>query len=154
MFPTTTERVAVHTPEAVNRRLRLETDYRVRYYADHPAEIDARLDELDAEWDIERTLQANAATVAFLGMALGLARSRLWLSLPLMVSGFMLQHATQGWCPPLPLLRRAGVRTASEIERERHALKALRGDYSDIELRPGRPAAERARRALEAAEAP
>jgi hypothetical protein len=32
----------------------------------------------------------------------------------------------------VPLFRRAGVRTATEIERERYALKALRGDFQPI----------------------
>ena len=39
------------------------------------------------------------------------------------------RHAVKGWCPPVPLFRRLGVRTCGEIERERYALKALRGDF-------------------------
>jgi hypothetical protein len=39
--------------------------------------------------------------------------------------------------PPIPLFRRLGVRTAREIERERYAIKALRGDFDDIPA-PGR----------------
>jgi len=31
----------------------------------------------------------------------------------------------QGWCPPVPVLRRMGIRTQSEIERERCALTSL-----------------------------
>jgi hypothetical protein len=38
----------------------------------------------------------------------------------------------QGWCPPLPILRSLGVRTADEINEERYALKALRGDFADV----------------------
>jgi len=34
-----------------------------------------------------------------------------------------LQHGLQGWCPPLPLLRRLGIRTRGEIDREKYALK-------------------------------
>jgi hypothetical protein len=34
-----------------------------------------------------------------------------------------------GWYPLMPLFRRLGIRTAREIERERYALKALRGDF-------------------------
>ena len=33
---------------------------------------------------------------------------------------------------PRPALRRAGVRTKDEINRERYALKALRGDFDDL----------------------
>jgi len=42
------------------------------------------------------------------------------------VAAFLLQHAVQGWCPPLPVFRRLGVRTADEINDERVALKAVR----------------------------
>ncbi len=48
------------------------------------------------------------------------------------VSSFLLIHALQGWCPPLPVLRRLGFGTASEIDYERYALKALRGDFSNL----------------------
>jgi hypothetical protein len=54
--------------------------------------------------------------------------------LPVVVAGFLLQHALQGWCPPLPVLRRLGVRTADEINQERYALKALRGDFAQADL--------------------
>jgi hypothetical protein len=33
----------------------------------------------------------------------------------------------------VPILRRLGFRTAHEIERERQALKALRGDYAGVQ---------------------
>jgi hypothetical protein len=55
--------------------------------------------------------------------------------LPALVAGFLLQHALQGWCPPITFFRRRGFRTASEIDHERYALKALRGDFEDV--RPG-----------------
>jgi hypothetical protein len=49
--------------------------------------------------------------------------------LPAAVSGFLLQHAVQAWCPHIPVLRRLGFRTSFEIEQERQALKLVRGDY-------------------------
>jgi hypothetical protein len=51
---------------------------------------------------------------------------------PLVVGSFLLQHAVQGWCPPLPVFRRWGVRTQPEIDYERYALKALRGDFRNL----------------------
>jgi hypothetical protein len=45
---------------------------------------------------------------------------------------FLLQHALQGWCPPVPFFRSRGVRTAREIDQERYALKALRGDFAKV----------------------
>ena len=47
-------------------------------------------------------------------------------------SSFFSLHAIQGWCPPVPVLRRLGIRTREEIERERYALKALAGDFGTI----------------------
>jgi hypothetical protein len=129
MLPTTVERVPLHTAAEINRRIQYETENRVRAFAAHPAEIERRLLELDAEWDIERLLEANAATLAFVGVVLGAAIDRRWLALPALVTGFLFQHAVQGWCPPIPVLRRRGFRTAREIEIERIALKALRGDF-------------------------
>ena len=68
-------------------------------------------------------------THRYLGIALSLTRSRRWIILPGVVLSFLLLHAIQGWCPPVPVLRRLGVRTREEIERERLALKALIGDF-------------------------
>jgi hypothetical protein len=102
---------------------------RIRWYAERPEEIGARLQQLDQEWDVERTLEANAAALAFSGVVLAGAVDRRWLALPALVTAFLFQHATQGWCPPLPVLRRLGFRTMREIDTERTALKVLRGDF-------------------------
>ena len=58
--------------------------------------------------DIERTLEANAASLSLIGVTLGLTVDRRWLALPVGVAAFLLQHAVQGWCPPVPVLRRLG----------------------------------------------
>jgi hypothetical protein len=147
MLPGTEERVPLHTAAEVNRRIEAETEERVRYYMERPEEIDARLAELAREWDIERALEANASALAFLGTVFALVRSR-WLLLPGLVSGFLFQHALTGWCPPLPVLRRLGFRTAREIAIERYALKALRGDFAAAARKK---AANRADKALAAA---
>lgn len=96
------------------------------------AAISARLEALDREWDIERYLETLAPSFALTGIALSLVGGRKWLLLPAAVLGFFLQHALQGWCPPLAILRRRGVRTRREIEEERYALKALRGDFAGL----------------------
>jgi hypothetical protein len=77
-------------------------------------------------------LETNASTLILSGLLLGATVSRKWFVLPLVVSGFLFQHALQGWCPPLPLLRRRGFRTQTEIDRERYALKVLRGDFEGV----------------------
>jgi hypothetical protein len=91
--------------------------------------ITARLDELDREWGIERTLEANAATATLVSLGLGFTINRRWFAFPVVVAAFLLQHALQGWCPPLPIFRRLGVRTEREINLERTALRILRGDF-------------------------
>lgn len=130
MLPSTVERVPSHTCDKVNERIRYEAAQRVRYFTQHPEQIERRLHELDEEWDVERTLEANAATLVVTGSALAATVDRRWAILPLAVAGFLLQHALQGWCPPLPILRRLGFRTAHEINVERYALKYVRGDFS------------------------
>jgi hypothetical protein len=133
MIPDTVNRVAQNTADQVNESIRAETDARIHDFSRRgPAAIARRLRELDEEWDIERVLEANAASVTLAGSLLALTVDRRWLLLPLAVGGFLLQHAVQGWCPPLIWFRRMGVRTAQEIEHERNALKALRGDYSVV----------------------
>jgi hypothetical protein len=78
--------------------------------------------------------------------------SRRWLALPALVAGFLMQHALQGWCPPLPVLRRLGFRTQREIDQERYALKALRGDFRQVEDAMSRLQAARAPRETGGAE--
>lgn len=144
----TRERVPAHTAESVNERIRAETEERVRALAAERSAIPARLRELDEEWDIERAIEANASVLAFVGTALGYFVHPLWLILPALVTTFLFQHAIQGWCPPVPALRRLGFRTVYEIERERQALKALRGDYAAVPQAP-----DEVRAALQAADA-
>ena len=129
---TTARRVPRHTSSEINRRIRREMEERLGYFQEHLHEIEDRLDELDREWDIERAIEANASALALSGLVLGLSGDRKWLGLPVLVTGFLLQHAVQGWCPPVPILRRLGFRTADEIYQERYALKALRGDFDGV----------------------
>ncbi|MCH8683725.1 hypothetical protein [Pedomonas mirosovicensis] len=153
MLPPTTRRVVDNSSAVANARIRDRTERRLMYYARNPELIDGRLRELDREWDIERMVETSSSTLSLAGFVLAVARrDRRWLLLPFGVSAFMLQHALQGWCPPIPLLRRLGVRTASEIDAERYALKALRGDFGPGARRPG-SFRQLARQALEAASA-
>lgn len=126
----TTERVPQHTADHVNQQIHQAMEESIADYRRHPEAIDARLRELDYEWDVERTLQANAATLTAVGSLLALTVNRKFVWLPLAVGSFLLQHAVQGWCPPLPILRRLGFRTASEIQQEREALEQIRDGSS------------------------
>ena len=154
MLPTTVQRVPSQTDRTVNERLRRCTEERIAQLKQAgPAAIARRLAELYVEWDIERTLEANAATVSLIGLGLGATIDKRWFVLPAFVSAFLLQHALQGWCPPLPVFRRLGFRTATEIDYERYALKALRGDFSDVSGQKRDRGHKMADKALRAAEA-
>lgn len=128
MIAQSMKRVESQTAPEFNERIRRQTQASIEHYSKHPELIAQRLKELDSEWDVERMLQFNSAALSLIGLALA-KRNLKWLMLPMAVQGFFLQHGLQGWCPPLPVFRRAGIRTAREIEIERHALKSLRGDY-------------------------
>lgn len=133
MLPSTVDRVPMNTADSVNEEIRRQTMQNVACYQGANAQqLQARLDELDEKWDVERMLEANAATAVLVGLALGTIVDKRWFIFPGIVAGFLLQHALQGWCPPLPVFRRMGVRTASEIDYERYALKVLRGDFANV----------------------
>lgn len=144
MTSSTRQRIPSNTPESVNERIRRETEESIRQtLAGGDAAIDARLRELDHEWDTERTLETMAASFTLGGLVLGTTLDRRFLVLSGVVAGFLLQHALQGWCPPLPVIRALGVRSMAEIEAERYALKVARGDFmrvtgEDSEPIPGR----------------
>lgn len=132
-LPATSLRVENASDPRVNDRIRFRSDAEVITF-EHAGDeaIASRLAQLDREWDIERTLQLNASVVALTGALLGLSKDRRFFLLPTAVFSFLLQHALQGWCPPIPVFRRFGVRTVREIARERYALKALRGDFDGL----------------------
>ena len=133
LIPDTPTRVPQHTDATVNQQIRDRMQRNLTRYVDAPpVVIERRLKELDREWDIERTLEANAAAFSLIGLGLGSFVDRRWYWLSAAVGTFLMQHAVHGWCPPVPLLRRLGMRTEREIDYERYALKALRGDFRNI----------------------
>lgn len=122
-------RVRANTAEEVNNRIDREIEESVRFYSGRSeGEVRRRIYELEREWDIERVLETMASSFSLTGIALGLTTSKRWFLFPTVVLSFLLMHAIQGWCPPVPVLRRLGVRTREEIERERYGLKALIGE--------------------------
>ena len=131
------DRVRNSTTDEVNKALDRQSALTVREYANLSDEdLTTKIGELDREWDIERMLQTNASVIGLAGLALGLTVNKKWLAVPGVVLPFLFQHAVQGWCPPVPIFRRLGYRTRKEIDREKFALKYLRGDFEKVrELR-------------------
>lgn len=117
------DRVRQSTSSDLNAEIDRETDANIARYSSlsHPA-ILSRIRRLDQEWDIERVLQVNASTLALGSLALGVFVNKKWLGFSAGVMAFLLQHGIQGWCPPLPILRRMGIRTRGEIDKEKFAL--------------------------------
>ena len=117
------DRVRKATSDHVNEKIDNQTRENIEAYSLASKEmLQARIEELDREWDIERTLELNASLVALAGVVLAATVNKRWLLLPGLVTAFLAQHAIQGWCPPIPLFRRLGVRTQKEIDAEKHAL--------------------------------
>lgn len=134
LFPTTSDRVSMHTSKSANDRILYEMENRIAKYAGDHRGISVRLRELSYEWDIERALEAWFGGMSLTGVILGASVHRRWLALPGIAGTFLFMFALQGWCPPVVLLRKLGFRTHREIESERIALKALRGDFAGCEL--------------------
>lgn len=82
----------------------------VKYRRLPRAALRSRLAQLERERSVARMVKANAVSLALAGMALGLLVHRRWLLLPAAMVGLALQ------------LRRAGMRTRTEIEAERRVL--------------------------------
>jgi hypothetical protein len=126
--------VQAHTATYVNRGIERDAARRlVRAAGQTPATLTGRINKLEDEWDIERWLEMNASVLAFTGVVLGIFVNEKFFAIPCIVLPFLFQHAIQGWCPPIPIFRRRGVRTRREIDAEKFALKALRGDFAGIE---------------------
>lgn len=120
------------TSDEIDRRFQRAIEESVEFYADYPEHIDRRLEQLDKEWNLDRWLQANAAALGLVGVGLSAVAGRKWLLLPTVVMGFLLQHSLQGWCPPVHLFRRMGVRTKEETLREYYQLRALQGYFDTL----------------------
>ncbi len=137
MMQSTFDRVRKSTPDAINQKIDQKTHHNIQYYSmQNDMVIKSRIKELDREWDIERVLALNASIFALTGVILGATVNKKWLILPTVVTAFLAQHAIQGWCPPLPLFRKTGIRSRKEIDHERYSLleilenrKALDEDY-------------------------
>lgn len=127
------DRVRKNTPEETNRQIDQQTKSNIKVSRKlSNKEITSRLDELQKEWEMERVLVVNAATISLSSLVLGAMVDRRWFVLSGIVAGFLLQHGLQGWCPPLPLFRSMGYRSRKEIDEEIYAMKAMRGDFDGL----------------------
>ena len=118
------DRVRRNTADEINRQIDLKTNDNIRQYTTlDSGAIRGRIAELNREWDIERALEVASGLNVLIGLALGLTVNKRWLLLSAISSAFLVQHTLQGWCPPLPVFRRFGIRTKDEINKEKNALE-------------------------------
>jgi len=120
--------ISKHNKAKINQN----TQFKLISVDRYPDLIRQRLITLEREWDIERYLETNASIFILIGLILSVTVSIYWLFLIVIIPLFLLQHAIQGWCPPLVLFRWMGKRTKREIENERHSLKLIRGDFAKL----------------------
>ena len=115
--------------------IRRKTEMSLAYYEQHLEDIEVRLDELDQEWDLNRLLQVAGAGLSLGGVAMGFLFGRKWFLLPGIAGWLMLQYGLKQEVPPIPFLRKLGIRTSGEIDQERSALLAMRGEEREDEQR-------------------
>ncbi len=107
------DRIRAATPAEINARIDKDTEMRVWWHATRSRDdLAKRQQELDREPCIERVLSENVSLLALTGNLLGTP------------------HASGK--DVLLMLRRLHVRTTSEIEAERHALKVLEGYFAQV----------------------
>ncbi|WIG99087.1 hypothetical protein KGD87_01230 [Myxococcus sp. SDU36] len=149
---TSSDTVRVHTPLVVNRRIDEHVERCVRHMAERGdrAEMTRYLARLEREWDINRALAVGTSALGLLGLLLGRRDGGRWRGLTAVAGGMLLQHSLSGFSPLSELLRVLGVRTRREIDLEKFAIKALRGDFERIPMEGGPMA--RANAALVAAQ--
>ena len=140
----TPDRARRHTARSVLRRIDDDTLDHLMEVEARPETASRRLEALDREWDIDRTIEAEAATMGLIGLALGTFVRPAFLALPATVGAAVFLFGTRGLYPLLPIFRRLGIRTAREIERERYAVKALRGDFDALPDAPAGGTPEKA----------
>lgn len=115
--------------QGVNKQIDKATNVRLdNCFRASDQQLNSRLEELEKEWDTEKTLELSFASLVLLSTLMGVKSNKKWFYLGGIAAGFMVIHALQGWCPPLSLIRRLGIRTSDEINREKTAMKQIRRD--------------------------
>ena len=131
---TSTDSVRTHASDGINRRIDAQVEACVRRMAEDPEgpTISRYLERLESEWDVNRVLMVASSAVSVLGLAVSSRRSQGWKLLAGVAAGLLLQQGLLGFGPLAGVARLLGVRSRQEIDLEKFALKALRGDFKRI----------------------
>ena len=120
-----------------NRRLVELADRALNYYPDQMRDIEPRLRKLNLQWGLQKVLDKLSVPAALAGGALAfLLRRRFATAASFCLAGYLLQQALLKRVALLATSRHRIVRGRNEIELERYALKAQRGDFGKLEVIP------------------
>lgn len=114
------------------------SDRPLNYYPDQATDVEPQLRKLDLEW-VAETARENVGVVAgavLLGGAIGFLLKRRYLAASNLALVFLLQQVF--FKQHRGSLHGNENRDRKEIEMERYALKAQRGDYGKMEVIPFR----------------
>lgn len=126
----------------------------IRFYGSLGREgIDERIRALDDEWDVERAVTVGLAGAGAAGLIMGLLGSRIWRLLAWAALPLLFLFGQDKWRPSDGILKSLGLRSRKEIQDEKYALKALRGDFREVEPEPEEAGASKARNSARAMEA-
>lgn len=131
IFPPTTKRVAINTHPNTNASIRNNTLRRINIYKNSSDKIlSDNVGKLNYEWDVDRIFALNASLLVLGSTIMGLKTNKKYWFLMTGTAGlFLMQHALQGWCPPVSLVRKLGIRTSEEINNEKIVYKLLKDDF-------------------------
>jgi len=103
-----------------------------RLLDDGPQAIEERLAQLDREWSAGRVTKLTLAVIIGGGLALTFWVSPFWAVLPALAAVSLLQALFTRDSLLAELFGRVGFRPGCDIEQEKLALRALRGDFKRL----------------------
>ena len=97
-----------------------------------PQAITDRLAQLEREWSAGRMTKATIGVLIVVGLGLTALAGPWWLVLPAISGFFLLQYvfSRQSWLGAT--FREMGFRSGADIDQEKFALRALRGDFKHL----------------------
>lgn len=126
ILPEESSSALINSPDEINQRIERQIEANVGYFKQQDQEaIRARIERLEKEWDIDKTLKTGLTTLAAASAFLSAKSDKKWGLAAGIAGVFMAQQAAFGWSPAFAALRRLEFRTAEEIELERRAMMDL-----------------------------
>ena len=106
------------------------TQENINHYYHNKNHIENRLKQLDVETSVEQIFELHDAANVTAGVLLSvITGKKKWLILPVLIAAVQSVQALYGVRLGTSLLHNYGFRTRAEIDKEKYALKALRGDF-------------------------